>query len=393
MQNAVSGINWRRVLTVLGALLLAAALLWFASRIPRTVTIFVIAAFIASAVHPITTVLERRNIPRPWAITIVYVLLILLVVVCALIVLPLTFEQAQVLVANIPSYLQAAQTVMVDVAAAIERHFPQAKLPAQMFDVRQIGANRIGALVDTALASLGTFAIGLATAVFIALSSLILSFFFLLNHRQIAEGFAALFPANRRETARALSIEIVQVFGGYIAGQAIVSGITGVAIAAITATFGFKYALLLGLVSAIAYAVPIVGMLVAHVLGLVVAAPQGWGMVLAVQAVIFTVARISDNVLVPKIMGGSVGVSPIGVMFAVFAGGELFGLPGLILGIPAAALIKLLWRYFVLPWLHGSIEIADAGTPLPRHFDEATPAPAAQESPPQPAAPPRIQVP
>jgi predicted PurR-regulated permease PerM len=58
-------------------------------------------------------------------------------------------------------------------------------------------------------------------------------------------------------------------------------------------------------------------------------------------------------VLVPKIMGTSIGVSPIGVMFAVFAGGELFGFPGLILGIPAAALIKILWRYFS-PWLHAS---------------------------------------
>jgi predicted PurR-regulated permease PerM len=65
----------------------------------------------------------------------------------------------------------------------------------------------------------------------------------------------------------------------------------------------------------------------------------------------FLIARVSDNVLVPKIMGQSVGVSPIGVMFAVFAGGELFGIPGLLLGIPAAALVKILWRYFVAPWL------------------------------------------
>jgi predicted PurR-regulated permease PerM len=57
-------------------------------------------------------------------------------------------------------------------------------------------------------------------------------------------------------------------------------------------------------------------------------------------------ARVSDNLLVPKIMSDSVGVSPIVVMFAVFAGGELFGLPGLLLGIPAAALAKVAWRFF-----------------------------------------------
>jgi predicted PurR-regulated permease PerM len=57
-------------------------------------------------------------------------------------------------------------------------------------------------------------------------------------------------------------------------------------------------------------------------------------------------------------MGQSVGVSPIGVMFAVFAGGELFGIPGLLLGIPAAALIKILWRYFVTPWLSTRLDRA-----------------------------------
>ncbi|MDQ6823758.1 MAG: AI-2E family transporter, partial [Candidatus Eremiobacteraeota bacterium] len=132
-------------------------------------------------------------------------------------------------------------------------------------------------------------------------------------------------------------------------GQIIVSAITGAAIALVTGLLGFKFALLLGLISAIAYAIPIVGMLAAQILALVIAAPQGLGIVIMVQVTMFVVARISDNVLVPKVMGESVGVSPIGVMFAVFAGGELFGLPGLILGIPAAALIKLLWRYFVVP--------------------------------------------
>jgi len=81
-------------------------------------------------------------------------------------------------------------------------------------------------------------------------------------------------------------------------------------------------------------------------------------MMLWVQLILFVMARISDNVLVPKIMGSHVGVSPIGVMFAVFAGGELFGIPGLLLGIPAAALIKILWRYFVAPWLHARLDKA-----------------------------------
>ena len=74
-------------------------------------------------------------------------------------------------------------------------------------------------------------------------------------------------------------------------------------------------------------------------------------MVVYVTVAIFVIARIADSVLVPKIMADAVGVSPIGVMFAVFAGGELFGLWGLILGIPAAALVRVLFTYFALPWI------------------------------------------
>jgi predicted PurR-regulated permease PerM len=97
-------------------------------------------------------------------------------------------------------------------------------------------------------------------------------------------------------------------------------------------------------------------MLIAQIIAVPLCVPQGIWMVVWVQVIMFGMARISDNVLVPKIMGQSVGVSPIGAMFAVFAGGELFGIPGLILGIPAAALIKILWRYFVAPRLHGASE-------------------------------------
>jgi hypothetical protein len=74
-------------------------------------------------------------------------------------------------------------------------------------------------------------------------------------------------------------------------------------------------------------------------------------MAVYVTVAIFLIARIADNVLVPKIMADAVGVSPIAVMFAVFAGGELFGLPGLVLGIPAAALVRVLFTYFALPWI------------------------------------------
>ncbi|MBV9150131.1 MAG: AI-2E family transporter [Candidatus Eremiobacteraeota bacterium] len=360
----------RRIALTVAGVVAAILALWLAAHIPRTITIFVIAAFIAFGVQPIAAHLERRGVKRVVAIAFVYVVLLLILGVGALIVLPATIDQGQALVQNSPAYLKAAQDWMVGGELTLRERFAHANLPPSLLNVQQLVSGKITSFLTTSMSSLGGLLVGAATAVFIAVSGLILSFFFLMQSTQIAEGFVALFPARKQGTARSLTAEIAHMFGSFISGQAIVCAITGVVITILLAIIGFKFALIMGLISGVAYAIPIFGMVGAQLLAAVISAPQGVWMVLWVQLIIFTIARISDNVLVPKIMGSSVGVSPIGVMFAVFAGGELFGFAGLILGIPAAALIKILWRYFVAPWLTGHpVEPVDL-RPAPRQISK-----------------------
>lgn len=341
-------------MAVAGIIVVLAAL-WFARHIPRTIAIFVIAAFIAFGVQPIAVRLERR-MPKPAAIAVVFLGLLLVVAIFLVIVVPLTINQVQLLAANLPSYATALQNWLLGLEASLEQHFPTIKIPASELNFGKIGASQISGVVTATIASLGAIAVNTATGFFIAFSAIILSFFFLLNDTQISDWFTSLFPPRRRQTARKLAAEVTELFGNYISGQVIVSAITGAVIAVATAIIGFKFSLIIGIISAVAYAIPIIGMLIAEVIAIPMCAPQGLWMIIWVQVIMFGMARISDNVLVPKIMGKSVGVSPIGAMFAVFAGGELFGIPGLILGIPAAALIKILWRYFMAPWITAQLE-------------------------------------
>ncbi len=294
--------------------------------------------------------------PKPLAISIVFFALIVIIAVFLVIVVPLTVSQTQLLATNIPNYATTAQTWLVSLATSLQQHFPTLKIPTSQMNVGKIGGAQLSTMVTATLASLGAIAVNTATGFFIAFSAIILSFFFLLNDTQIAEGFASMFPSRKRQTARKLAAEITELFGNYISGQIIVSAITGTVIAIACAIIGFKFSLLIGIISGVAYAIPIIGMLIAELIAVPMSAPQGVWMIVWVQVIMFGMARISDNVLVPKIMGQSVGVSPIGAMFAVFAGGELFGIPGLILGIPAAALIKILWRYFMAPWIATQLE-------------------------------------
>jgi predicted PurR-regulated permease PerM len=185
----------------------------------------------------------------------------------------------------------------------------------------------------------------------IGISALILSIFFLSQGRAVRGGMLELLPLTRRAKANALVVEVASIFGHFVAGQIALCAIVGAAVWAVLAPVHFGFALLVAVVCAIGYGVPFFGMIVAQVIAAVLALPQGTGMVVYVTVAIFVIARIADSVLVPKIMADAVGVSPIGVMFAVFAGGELFGLWGLILGIPAAALVRVLFSYFALPWI------------------------------------------
>lgn len=349
-------IDWRRVGIALAVVVLVVLAFLFAEHIPRTIAVFLIAAFIAFGMQPLVVRLERKNIPRWLAITIVFTVLIVLIALGLTLIVPLAIAQTQALVRNAPDYVAQTQIWLSGVEQWIRDRFPSLNIPTDSFDIGQLTGSHLSVFATSTIASLSAIVLNTFTAFFVGFSALILSFFFLANDRQVSDSFCAMFPESKRKTARKLSAEIADLFGSYISGQVIVSAITGIVVAIGSALVGFKFSLLLGILTAVAYAIPIFGMLVAQIVALVLCAPQGLGCVIWVQVIMFGMARISDNVLVPKIMGDSVGVSPIGVMFAVFAGGELFGLPGLLLGIPAAALIKILWRYFVTPWMHRQLD-------------------------------------
>ncbi len=347
MQNVVATPALRRrALLWAGGALLALALLWFASRIPRTLTVFGIAATIAFAFSPVVTYLERRRVPRGAAIALVYVGLIAVVIVLSTLVVPATLAQIQSIAINSPTYINVFQGWIDQTQQFLGAHVGKAYLPAEFENLRGLVAERVSGALAVVLSSFSNILVQTFTGAIIGISALVLAAFFLFRGAAVFDSWYALLPVARRPQARALGRELAEVFGSYVSGQLALCAITGLLVFAFTLVTGFKFALLLGIVAALAYAVPFIGMLVVHVLALALAAPQGATIVIWVQVIVFTIARVSDNLLVPKIMSESIGVSPIVVMFATFAGGELFGLPGLLLGIPAAALAKVAWRFF-----------------------------------------------
>jgi predicted PurR-regulated permease PerM len=339
----------RLTIAIVVVLLLAAA--WFvAVHIPRTIAIFLVAAFIAFGAAPLVQRLERW-MPRGAAIALVYVGLVGALVVLALVIVPITYAQIVVLVSHTGDYVNASQDAVAHLETFLRvRLGDRVALPTFGQMQTEVG-DRVGTMLSLTLASIGSILLSTANAFLVGASALILSVFFLSRGRAVRGGLLSLLPPSRRAKANELLVEVTSIFGHFVAGQLALCAIVGVAVWVLLAPAHFGFALLVAVVCSIAYAVPFFGMIVAQVIAAGLAVPQGTAMVIYVTVAIFVIARIADNVLVPKIMGDAVGVSPIGVMFAVFAGGELFGLWGLILGVPAAALVRVLFTYFVLPWI------------------------------------------
>jgi predicted PurR-regulated permease PerM len=340
----------RRTLTGLVAIAIVIGLALFFARIPRTVTVFLIAAFIAFGASPLVRRLEAR-MPRAAAIGVVYLGLLGVVIVIAVIVIPVTYAQVASLLFHAPDYVSASQDLVARAYRTLQSRLgSRVVLPSVAVLQAEVGA-RVAGILTGALDSIGGFVIGTVNALFIGVSALILSVFFVARGPLFGHSLLEFVPPRKREKVKLLFDEIALIFGHFVAGQAFLCGMVGAAIWLVLLPLHFNFSLLVAVICALGYAVPFVGMIVAQVLAALLAIPQGGPMVASVTVEIFLISRVADNLLVPKIMSESVGVSPIGVMFAVFAGGELFGIPGLLLGIPAAALIKVLFKYFVQPYV------------------------------------------
>lgn len=343
---------WRglvRPIVIVGSLILC---LFIIRRIPMTLEVFIIATLIAYGVNPVIKFLSRR-LPRLASIIIVYVVFVLFIIIGAAVVLPTIIDQVQTLFANSGDYLTAIQNFMNNEEAWINKHLGRHMLPPQFNNIEDAALNQLSGMLQNGLSRVGGFVVSVASAIIIGITAVVLSYYLLVNAYSIQETFLGLFPHRAEAKARLFVHEVQRIFGGFVGGQIILSTFCAIFTFLGLEIIQSQYALLLGVLTGLLYAIPYVGVFAAIVIGLLLGLLQGWEVAVWTMVIIFGVTKIADTFLVPKVMSESVGVSPMGIIFSVFAGGELFGLWGLLLAIPAAALFKALWVVWIYPWLTG----------------------------------------
>jgi predicted PurR-regulated permease PerM len=341
------------------ALLTIAAILaglWFLSETGTLLAPFVLALVLAYILDPLVDRLEARGLSRAFAVIALVLPAVATLAGVFLIFVPAAFRQ-------LGEVLQAIPTLFERVGLWIE--LAQAKLltvDIPLFDgaeiVEQLRAVDSAAVVEflqerqAALSAYtwdGVLGLGRGLGSFLTILGYVvltpvLTFYLIRDWDRITARVANLFPVDRREMYVGFFGECDKLVSSYLRGQitvAISLGlITGIGLGLVR----FPYAASIGVVAGLFSIVPFLGIVISLIPAIVIALVSGSvGISLLKVALVFGVAQVLDQtVITPRIVGGSVGIHPVVVVLALSLGGFFFGFVGLLAGVPAAAVTKLL---------------------------------------------------
>ena len=321
-------------------------LLW---RLAPMLMPFVVAAMLAYLGDPLADRLERVGMGRTLAVSIVFLLLALLLTGALLLLIPLISHQIENLIQNVPRY--------VDWAEHTAWPWLQAKLH---LDPRTFDSDRMIATIKEHIGSVGGIAgqvlgkvsrSGLGLVLWLTNLVLIpvVAFYLLRDWDRLVAAIDRLLPRSIQPTIAHLARESDAVLGAFVRGQLLVMLALGVFYGTGLGLVGLSVGLLIGMVAGLLSFVPYLGFIIGFVAAIIAALVQfgDWAHVLMVCGVFMLGQLLEGYVLVPKLVGDKIGLHPVAVIFAVLAGGYLFGFLGVLLALPAASVIVVLLRYLV----------------------------------------------
>jgi predicted PurR-regulated permease PerM len=329
------------LLTLLGAYLVM--------RLMSLIVLLLVAFVFASAISPLVRRLNRR-LGLGVSIGVVYVVLAALAAGAFAIILTPLVQQASTLFASTDDLLTEVQNQIdtLRVQFRVPELLPELDLrEAYNYLLNQAPSLAVGVL---------NYTLGAITAVFSALIVLVVAFYWLLERRNIESTWLRLVPRHSQREARQIIEEIEDKAGGYVRGvttlAAIMSVLSYVSLTLVGRFTGsetlVRYTLVLALVAGLAEFVPLAGPFIAAAPAILIAFADSPFEALVVAIVYFVLQQFENNLLVPKVMQHSVGLSPLTTLVAVLSGTALLGVVGALLSVPVASAIKIVLNHTLL---------------------------------------------
>jgi predicted PurR-regulated permease PerM len=351
------------------ALVLFVAALWLLHDILLP---FVAGMAIAYLLDPIAKRLERLGLNRTVATLLIVVLFVLVGVVLILLIVPVLAEQLWALIGKLPEYVTRLQALVADPSRPWLRKLVGEGMADANSSVGDLVTQGVGWLT-TFLKSLWSGGQALVSIFSLVIVTPVVAFYLLYDWDRMITAVDGWVPLHHRDTVRSLAREIDVTMSGFVRGQAAVCLILGAYYTLGLTLTGLNFGLLIGMVSGLITFIPYVGSMTALVVGVSVAIAQFWPEatpILMVVGVFLVGQFIEGYVLSPKLVGESVGLHPVWLIFALFAFGYLLGFVGLLVAIPLSAALGVIARFALRRYLASPLY---TGIPEPDDDEAAAP--------------------
>lgn len=335
-----------QVLIWIAFLVLLVLLLWLFRGILLP---FVVGAALAYLLNPLVNQLQRIGFNRALATSVVLLSVTAIFVSLFFMLVPMIGQQIIGLIQRLPGYVTDLQELFARWSPEINQWLgPEraAQVQAWIADLAR------QALVFIATLPAELVNIGLTGVSVIGFTVLtpVVAFYLLLDWEGMIRGLQDLLPREGKGEINGILSDIDDSMAGVIRGQGGVLLIDAAYYATALSLLGLNFGLAVGIIAGLLSFVPFVGAVVGFGLSIAIALVQFWPnywMVVAVAAVYLVWQFIEGNILYPKLVGGSININPVWLMFALLAFGALFGFVGLLLAVPLAAIVGVLVRYGV----------------------------------------------
>ncbi|MFQ5772936.1 MAG: AI-2E family transporter [Kiloniellaceae bacterium] len=316
---------------------------------------FVAGMAVAYMLDPVCDRLERWGLSRTLATTLLTLTFLVLAVAGVLLLVPVVAGQLVSLLRSVPDFVDALRAQFAQLVALVEAQAD----PAMLMRIETAlggSAERLMAWATDFVGGLVSGGVALANLLSLLVITPVVAFYLLRDWDRIVARVDEWLPRAHAETIRALVREVDRRLAGFVRGQGTVCLILGVFYALGLSLAGLDFGLIVGLVAGLLSFIPFVGATVGLVLsvGLAFAQFDDWARIAIVAAIFFVGQAAEGNVLTPKLVGGRVGLHPVWVIFALLAGGALFGFVGVLLAVPAAAVVGVGARFGIERYMASS---------------------------------------
>jgi predicted PurR-regulated permease PerM len=355
MPYHVSGASLRRhILFWVCALLVFVLFLWAF----RTILLpFVAGMALAYFLDPVADWLERRGLSRLMASIVILVGFVLVFALSLMIVIPIVVGQFTEFAAALPGYVSQLQQLLT----SPESSFLPGWISSQIETVKQNfsevlsqGAGFLGTLF-TQIWNSGK---AIVDVVSLLIVTPVVAFYILLDWDRMIAKVDSWVPRDQTITVRQLAREMDEVIASFVRGQGSICIILGIFYAVGLSLVGLNFGLLIGFIAGMISFIPYIGSFIGLIMSVGLALVQFWPeytWIIATAAVFFIGQFIEGNILQPKLMGSRIGLHPVWLMFALFAFGAMFGFVGLLIAVPAAAVVGVLVRFALSRYLESDL--------------------------------------